>query len=452
LDITNHLDQSIQNTLENISQTAPLEKNTSTPNLKQFTFPNHQHKKASCSTKRLDSSEKDSWPFETFVLNGLFPIIAKYQTHHPRAIIIKGGHIDLKSLFICINDPLILAKENNKYLLRYPIIINADAHLSISDTKLYLVETTGALIINLGNLSINRSTIESATSNNKKFRGFITSWGGNLVIHSSTIKSLGFQGNLSGGISIGVRPEETNTQPTININNTYFQNNFQAIHASNASLSITKSTFKDGENSAIHALNSSVNLTHNRIFNTRIGDGIRAINISDSNINFNTISKSGRSGINIEGIKNTLDISSNTITNNAGHGVTATNLSVTVDSSITFYQNNISQNGKSGAFISDITDAIFFNNTFNQNIHYAIHFKLPHKNSGSTMTVIDNNLYFNNKGTIKTSNINTFVFYNNKFKSPPGGHRIFYGDLLPYQAGIMSHTVKNNSVLTATSQ
>lgn len=106
--------------------------------------------RASVSLQPMFSSQAGSWPFEPFVNNGLFRAIAGYQAHHPQAVMVRGGSISLAQLHDALNDPKIIKRYKDGYLLSYPLVIASDGGLLLEGTSLYLYSYSGTALINQG--------------------------------------------------------------------------------------------------------------------------------------------------------------------------------------------------------------------------------------------------------------------------------------------------------------
>ncbi|MCS5516615.1 hypothetical protein NWF32_21630 [Pseudomonas qingdaonensis] len=107
------------------------------------------------------SAQGGSWPFEPFVNNGLFRAVAGYQAHHPQAVLIQGGSITLAQLADTLNNPQVLKRYKDGYLLSYPLMIAADGGLVLEGTSLYLYSYSGTALINQGWLGLNQSRLKA---------------------------------------------------------------------------------------------------------------------------------------------------------------------------------------------------------------------------------------------------------------------------------------------------
>lgn len=136
---------------------------------------------------------------------------------HPRAIVIRSGSYTLSKLYMAVQNtdaPESIIRKGKTYTLRMPLLIAANASLTISGnevSELRLSREQGSFIASSGNLFLVRTKISGWSEKENKpawfkekhdFRPFITVWsGGKLYAAKSTIRSLGYLKGKAYGFS-----------------------------------------------------------------------------------------------------------------------------------------------------------------------------------------------------------------------------------------------------------
>lgn len=136
---------------------------------------------------------------------------------HPRALVIQSGNYNFFQLYDTVrqlDEPDAIVMDGDTYTLRMPLLISANASLTISDIdarEIRLSRDNNAFIANSGDLFILRTKITGWDEKNKKpsdfvekhdFRPFITTWSGShMYIAGADIASLGYLKGKSYGLS-----------------------------------------------------------------------------------------------------------------------------------------------------------------------------------------------------------------------------------------------------------
>jgi hypothetical protein len=401
-------------------------------------------KHASCPIKPLFSSEKSSWAFETFAVNGLFPLIAEYQLNHPSAVYVQGGKMTLSELYLCVNNSKVISKEGNKFTLKYPLIIGESALLTLTNDSLFLMADTGSLIVNLGLLAIDKSSISHVShkktqeNERKEFRGFITSWANSGIhISHSSLSGLGYNGHLSGGVSLAVSTHQTEKRtPVFSYFDTVtFDNIYRPIWGDSASVYLLNSTFTSSHRSAIAIKNSDLYMNNNIIYKTLMGDGIKITDLKSAYVLNNTVSGAKSSGIKINGLNGSAQLVGNSIFSNGSSGITVTHNEESPSNAILIKANTVTSNMQSGISSVNITDLFLLDNLLEKNGKYGI--TAWSTTTGlHSLTIVSNQLRYNLEAAIKTEAVSSITLFDNIYRSSQV-QSIFQGDLVPVQTKIL---------------
>ena len=196
--------------------------------------------RAKTSLRTMFSAQVGSWPFEPFVHNGLFKVIAGYQASHPQALRISAGRIDLEQLFRAVGNPQILRRHKDGYLLSYPLLIDADAALVVDNASLYLNANSGSALINQGQLVLRHALVQGWSGAHTEtaqagFRPFIVSWAGSVtLVDHSTLSRLGYNAHLARGLGAArsAEQDERNAPASLWIHDSLFDELTTAVDAS----------------------------------------------------------------------------------------------------------------------------------------------------------------------------------------------------------------------------
>jgi poly(beta-D-mannuronate) C5 epimerase len=321
------------------------------PDLSEFTGQSIEKMQASMTNKgsaRIASLSEFKKQTDVFY-SDKFAELARRQKRLPQVIVIENGKVDIDELLqYAVN--FVKKTASDSYLVKLPIIIAANAVLTIDNgRKIYLSSTTGAFIFVGGQLFINNAsifgwneytqTIARYTGDKTQFRPFImSSSGSSLYFYKSHFESLGYQ--AAGAYGIGLKEISKVDLAQVNISETPYLLNPPTGW-------IIASSFKDlyfgfysygakdvvvlrnqYVNSVIygidrHDYSSNLIIAYNKVTHTQQRHGIIGSRfVNNSYIMHNEVSTSGRSGIMLDRQSSNNVVAFNKTYNNGGDGIT----------------------------------------------------------------------------------------------------------------------------------
>ncbi|NVZ69119.1 right-handed parallel beta-helix repeat-containing protein [Pseudomonas costantinii] len=409
--------------------------------------------RAQVSLQPMFSSQQGSWPFEPFVNNGLFRAIAGYQSHHPQAVVISGGSITLAQLADALHDPRVLRRHKDGYLLSYPLMITANGGLILEGTSLYLYNFSGTALINQGLLSLNQSRLEGWTGEktsdtDRAYRPFVVSWAGSSTqILDSTLSRLGYNANLSQGLSTAISTQQAANTPAANvlIRNSHFTELSTGVNLQHARAQIEQSTFEQQQQYAIDLNNSQAQLRGNSIRGVENNSGIRVRGQTRALIKDNLILTTAKAGIEVSEQAGALLITGNRIGDSKGNGIQLRNLSGN-DGALMIVDNLISNSQGSAIDASEVQSLAILDNRITTSPEYAISLRNAAPLPGE-LALTGNRLGAIGKAVVRVEGIDNVVLGHNRYQGKPMLQNLLIGDLMPVQSLLLDATVRQNCVV-----
>jgi poly(beta-D-mannuronate) C5 epimerase len=405
--------------------------------------------RGSVSLEPMYSAQAGSWPFEPFVHNGLFRAIAGYQAQHPRAVVIRGGSVTLEQLQVQLNDAKVLGRHEDGYLLSYPLMIAEDAALLIDDQVLYLFGPSGTALINQGSLRVQNSRLQSwsdgrATATDRPTRPFIMNWAGSrLLIEKSQLVRIGYNANLSRGVSSGLSSQQSaNIAPAqIQIDNSRFEEMASALELNHSQALVRNNQFTKQQQYAIDLGNSRFLIADNRIDGVKNNSGVRVSGSSSGRIQNNLILHAGKSAIEVSAQNGALLIQGNRLGASQGYGLMLRQIG---DGSGLLIQNNLIANSKLNAIdAAELSGALIIDNRIHSTPEYAISLRNAQPATGK-LVITGNTLESIGKAMIRVEGMQNTILGDNHFKATPLLQNLLIGDLLPLQSQILDSTVRRS--------
>jgi poly(beta-D-mannuronate) C5 epimerase len=400
--------------------------------------------RAKVSKRTMFSSQVGSWPFEPFVHNGLFRVIAGYQSSHPQALQIGAGQIDLAQLHRAVANPEILRPHKDGYLLSYPLLIGADATLLVENTTLYLNSNSGSALINQGQLLLRHALVQSwsgtqaedilAENDQPGFRPFIVSWAGSFtLVENSTLSRLGYNAYLARGLSAARSVEQGKhlASARLWIRDSLFDQLSTAVDASGALLRVDGSRFERLQQYALDISDSQLQVQDNRIDQVRNNSGIRIRGRSSGRIEDNVISNIGKAGIEVLGQRGDLLLADNLIGAVAGNAIQLRDSGA--EGTLLVLSNHILNSGYSGIDALNVKRAYVVGNRISSVPEYAISFRHPAAGS-DRLVLTGNSLGHTGKAMIRVEGQDSLILGDNQFHLAPPQQKVLAGDLLPLQS------------------
>lgn len=404
-------------------------------------------KRGSVTLEPMYSAQAGSWPFEPFVHNGLFRAIASYQAQHPRAVVIRGGSITLEQLRTQLNDARVLGRHDDGYLLSYPLMIANDAALLIDDQVLYLFGPSGTALINQGLLRVQNSRLQSwsdgrATDTDRPTRPFIMNWAGSrLQIEASQLVRIGYNANLSRGVSSGLSPHQSANRPPaqILIEGSRFEEMASALELNHSQALVRGNQFIRQQQYAIDLGNSRFLLADNRIDGVKNNSGVRVSGSSSGRIQNNLILRAGKSAIEVSAQHGALLIQGNRLGASLGYGLMLRQIG---DGSGLLVQDNLIANSRLSAIdAAELSGALILDNRIHSTPEYAISLRNAQPSAGR-LVITGNRLESIGKAMIRVEGMQDTILGDNHFKATPLLQNLLTGDLLPLQSQILDSTVR----------
>ncbi|MNJ33345.1 Poly(beta-D-mannuronate) C5 epimerase precursor [compost metagenome] len=410
--------------------------------------------RASVSLQPMFSSQSGSWPFEPFVNNGLFRAIAGYQAHHPQAVLIRGGSITLGQLHDALNNPRILKPYKDGYLLSYPLMIGSDGGLVLEGTSLYLYSYSGTALINQGWLGLNQSRLESVAgdkpgSTDRAWRPFVVAWAGSHTqIIGSTLERLGYNANLSRGLSTALSSQQApgTAQATLIVRNSQFNELSSAVELQHTQAQINDSRFEQSQQYAIDVRDSQVNLVNNQLRGIDNNSGIRLRGQTVARVERNLILGAHKAAIEISEQRGALLLSANLIGDSRGNGLQLRNLAPSAQAPLLIEDNLIGNSQGSAVDASEVSGAILVNNRIGNTPEYAISLRNVAPLPGP-LTLSGNTLGKAGKAVVRVEGLQQVVLGRNRFEGKPLLQNLLIGDLLTIQGPLLDATQRQERVV-----
>jgi poly(beta-D-mannuronate) C5 epimerase len=404
---------------------------------------------ARVSLAPMFSAQLGSWPFESLVNSGLFKTIADYQNEHPRILQLDAGSIDLAQLTRAVANPKILARHKDGYLLSYPLLIGAEAALLVEDSRLYLNSRSGAALINLGQLRLQRSHLQSwsgeiAPAHPPLFRPFVMAWAGSLtLIEHSTLSRLGYNAHLTRGLSSRRSPQQNSRvgPARILIRDSQLREMASGAELHDALVLIDNSSFADIQQYAIDLHNSRLSLRQNRIRQVRNQSAIRISGASSGDVTQNLIIASGKSAIEVLAQSGDLSLLDNLIGNSGSSGIRLQDRPPQAGGRLLVAGNLIANSHGSGIDAENIGAALIAGNRINASPEYAISLRSSRPQPGR-IGLFDNRLANIGKSMIRSQGIANLQLGGNRFEGLTVNQVVLAGDLLPVQSLLLETTVQ----------
>jgi len=390
----------------------------------------------------LFSSQSGSWSFEPFINKGLFQILAGYQSHHPRAILVKGGSLTLPQLAQRINDPTRIQPFKDGYLLSYPLIIAEDGALLLEHETLYLNTAAGSTIINLGQLRLNDSTISSWKGSKQQlaipgFRPFIVGWAGSLtLIRDSELQHLGFNAHLSRGLTLALSEFQPRIRPALlELHNSELEDLQVGLELRSARARITHSRILNARQFGIDSLASSLELNGTTIQTTTHNSCVRVQGTGDLLLQSSQLLQCHKAGVELSDFSGTGMLADNLISQSAGHGILNRNQQPNAQQ-LFLDSNVIARNAGSAYFAEQTRNTWLLNNVLSENGPYAVSVTNAGARPG-LLVLLDNQIGSAAVAGMRLQGANTLTMAANRFRLNAPAQPLFSGDLRQIQAPLL---------------
>lgn len=405
-------------------------------------------KKAKVEQQILFSRQDGSWMFQSLVNNGLFEIASSYQPHHPRALLLKGGKIQLSELHRLVSDESILSKnqsgkdQKEGYTLFYPLIIGPDAAL-IVDSSLELSSDAGAALINRGQLFLDSVSVHTSQQSSAKFRSFILSWNGSLTsIKNSELKNLGYGGYLSSGLTL-TSHEKSSKQDAgvLQIDNTVISNSFVGVSVESGQVSLKNNDIEGSHNTGLDIRKSDAFLLKNIVRNVQSGHAVRLVDNIAQHVIQNDFRDSAKSGLLLSGLYGDSLILGNKIQDNGENGLWLDLAKTSKQQGIVIKGNVIANNELSGIKSNCLEVCIYASNLLIGNKRYG--FSLENTETISHQLILQRNHFrLNGLASIQTFGLSNLFLLGNQFFFDNVQSKVFVGELEPHQSLIQKSLAK----------
>ncbi|MBC3452683.1 right-handed parallel beta-helix repeat-containing protein [Pseudomonas mosselii] len=400
--------------------------------------------RASVSLQPMFSSQAGSWPFEPFVNNGLFRAIAGYQAHHPQAVVLRGGSISLAQLHDALHDPRVLKRYKDGYLLSYPLMIGADAGLRLEGTRLYLYSFSGTALINQGWLGLNQSTLESVAGDkpgntDRAWRPFVVAWAGSHTeVIGSTLKRLGYNANLSRGLSTALSTQQAaSTRPaTLLVEASHFSELSSAVELQHSQATIIDSRFEGSQQYAIDTRDSQLNLRGNQLRGVDNNSGVRLRGQTRALIENNLILGAAKAAIEISDQHGPVLLAGNRIGDSRGHGIQLRNLAPTAEAPLLIDDNLLASSQGSAVDASEVTGLTLVGNRIGNTPEYAISLRNATPQPGP-LVISGNRLGQVGKAVVRVEGVREVELGGNRFDGKALLQNLLAGDLLALQGPVL---------------
>lgn len=410
--------------------------------------------RASVSLQTMFSSQAGSWPFEPFVNNGLFRAIAGYQAHHPQVVTLHGGSITLAQLHDALNDPRVLKRYKDGYLLSYPLLICPDAGLVLEGTSLYLSSFSGTALINQGWLGLNQSNLESMAGDqpgntDRAWRPFVVAWAGShtQVLHS-TLKRLGYNANLSRGLTTALSPQQaaSTRRATVVIKDSQFSDMSSAVELQHSQATISGSQFEQSQQYAIDVRDSQLNLQSNQVRGVDNNSGLRLRGQTQARVEGNLILGTAKAAIEISEQQGPVLLASNRLGDSRGNGIQLRNLAPTAAAPLVIDDNLLASSQGSAVDASEVSGVALLDNRIGNTPEYAISLRNATPLAGPLL-VSGNRLGQVGKALVRVEGVRDVVLGGNTYDGKPLLQNLLIGDLLPLQGQLLEATVRQGGTV-----
>ncbi|WP_236176076.1 right-handed parallel beta-helix repeat-containing protein [Pseudomonas qingdaonensis] len=407
--------------------------------------------RATVSLQPMFSAQGGSWPFEPFVNNGLFRAVAGYQAHHPQAVLIQGGSITLAQLADTLNNPQVLKRYKDGYLLSYPLMIAADGGLVLEGTSLYLYSYSGTALINQGWLGLNQSRLESvagdkAGNTERAWRPFVVAWAGSHTqLIGATLNRLGYNANLSRGLTTALSSQQSPaTRPaSVLIRDSQFSE-LSAVELQHSRGVIEGSRFESAQQYGVDVRDSQMRMAHNQIRGVDNNSGIRLRGQTRAWLDDNLILGTHKAAIEVSDQQGALLLSGNRIGASRGNGVLLRNLNGEMP--VLIEGNFIGNSQGSAVDASDVAGAVMLENHIGNTPEYAISLRNTQPLAGP-LILGGNTLGRVGKAVVRVEGMDQVLLGSNRFEGKPLLQNLLIGDLLPVQGPLLDATVRQGCVV-----
>lgn len=413
--------------------------------------------RASVSLQPMFSSQAGSWPFEPFVNNGLFRAIAGYQAHHPQVVMLRGGSISLAQLHDALNDPRIIKRYKDGYLLSYPLMIGADAGLVLEGTSLYLSSFSGTALINQGWLGLNQSNLESMAGDkpgntDRAWRPFVIAWAGSHTqVIGSTLKRLGYNANLSRGLTTALSAQQSpNSRPaTVLIRDSQFSELSTAVELQHSQASIQGSQFEQSQQYAIDARDSQLSVTGNQLRGVDNNSGVRLRGQTRARVEDNLILGAAKAAIEVSEQQGAVLLVGNRIGDSRGNGIQLRNLAPTQAAPLVIDDNLLASSQGSAIDASEVAALTLIGNRIGNTPEYAISLRNGTPMAGPLL-LSGNRLGQVGKAVVRVEGMRVVELGGNSFDGKPVLQNLLIGDLMPVQGALLDATVRQGETVRVT--
>lgn len=407
--------------------------------------------RATASLQPMFSAQGGSWPFEPFVNNGLFRAVAGYQAHHPQAVLIQGGSITLAQLADTLNNPQVLKRYKDGYLLSYPLMIAADGGLVLEGTSLYLYSYSGTALINQGWLGLNQSRLESvagdkAGNTERAWRPFVVAWAGSHTqLIGATLNRLGYNANLSRGLTTALSSQQSPaTRPaSVLIRDSQFSE-LSAVELQHSRGVIEGSRFESAQQYGVDVRDSQMRMAHNQIRGVDNNSGIRLRGQTRAWLDDNLILGTHKAAIEVSDQQGALLLSGNRIGASRGNGVLLRNLKGEMP--VLIEGNFIGNSQGSAVDASDVAGAVMLENHIGNTPEYAISLRNTQPLAGP-LILGGNTLGRVGKAVVRVEGMDQVLLGSNRFEGKPLLQNLLIGDLLPVQGPLLDATVRQGCMV-----
>lgn len=410
--------------------------------------------RASVSLQPMFSSQAGSWPFEPLVNNGLFRAIAGYQAHHPQVVMLRGGSITLAQLHDALNNPRVLKRYKDGYLLSYPLMIGSDAGLVLEGTSLYLASFSGTALINQGWLSLNQSSLQSmagdkSASTDRAWRPFVVAWAGSHTqVLGSTLKRLGYNANLSRGLTTALSSQQAASTrlATVIIRDSQFSEMSTAVELQHSQATISTSQFERSQQYAVDVQNSQVKLQGNQLRGIDNNSGVRLRGKTRALVEDNLILGATKAGIEITEQQGAVLLAGNRIGDSRGNGIQLRSLTPTAAAPLVIDDNLLASSQGSAVDASEVGAVALLDNRIGNTAEYAVSLRNTTPLAGPLL-LSGNRLGRVGKALVRVEGVRDVVLGGNSFDGKPLLQNLLIGDLLPLQGQLLEATVRQGATV-----
>lgn len=404
------------------------------------------------SLMTMYSSQQGSWHFEPFVHNGLFRAISGYQKQHPRAVVLRSGTVTLEQLHAALNDKHIMERQDDDYVLRYPLVIDPGAALRIDGATLVLYGNSGTAIINLGTLSLKDGALRGMDDGQKHttdrpYRPFVMNWAGSkLHIANSDVSQLGYDGHLSRGIT-GARSNQQGSDAQaveVVITDSHFRDMSVGLELSDGTARISDSTFKGMHLYAVDVTDTQLHLNDSLIEGVQDVSGIRITGQNTARIVNNRISQAAKSAVEVNQLDGDVLITGNRLGVTEGHGILLRDAADTA--SLLIEDNLIGGTGRTAIDGAGVHALNIVGNRIVGTPEYAISIQNETQLPGP-LRLTGNHLEQVGKAMIRVEGIRRVMLGDNRYLGNPVAQNLLIGDLLPLQGLLLDATLRQGCVV-----